>query len=288
MKSLRRSLLFVPGNNPGMILSAPVFGSDAIILDLEDSVAPNQKDAARRLVSEALKTLAFGKIERVVRVNALSTPFGEEDIKTILAAKPDTLLVPKAEPESLRRVSAMVDEMAPETGIIALLETALGVELAYQCALVPHVNGLFLGAEDFTADIGTSRSAEGIEISYARQRVVIAAAAARIDSVDTPYTGTEVTDEFLADVRLARKLGFTGKACISPRHVQAVNEVFSPTQEEIAFAQRVLEAAEEGRRRGVGAVSLDGKMIDPPIEARARQVLMRAGLLGVEGGKRNG
>lgn len=283
MRSLRRSLLFVPGNNPAMLLAAPSFGADALILDLEDAVAINQKDAARLLICSALQRIPFGQAERVVRVNPLSTPFGEQDVEAALRAQPDTLLVPKAEPKSLRQVAAMIDRLAPETMVIALIETALGVEQAYQCGLVPHVTGLFFGAEDFTADIGTERTADSSEILYARQRIVVGAVAAHVDAIDTPFTGIDVGEDFYQDVLNTRRLGFSGKACINPRHVEGVHRILAPTEQEIRHAQRVLATDQDAKERGLGAVTLDGKMIDAPIVTRAHKTLLKAGLLDMEG-----
>jgi len=278
MRGLRRSFLFTPGNNPAMLLAGPIFGADALILDLEDAVAPGQKDAARILVAEALGKIPYGGVETVVRINPLSTPYGEDDLRAMLKAGPDTILLPKAEPRALAQASAMIQEAGAKTGILGLLETALGVETAFECGGIPVVTGLFFGAEDFTADIGARRSAEGLEILYARQRVVVAAAACAIDSIDTPFTGIDLGEDFFADLEVTKKLGFTGKACISPRHVEGINRALSPSAEEINYARRVLEADAEATRRGLGAVSLDGRMVDAPIVARARATLRRSGL----------
>ena len=281
---MRRSMLFVPGNNPKMMTSCGFFGADAIIFDLEDAVSPDEKDAARLLVKYAVKNVERCRSEIIVRVNAADTPLFAQDLKTIVPQKPDYIMLPKtASRQTVRDCDAAIGEierccgMEPGTiSLIALIETALGVENAFEIAAAsPRVRALFLGAEDLSADLHCSRTKEGLEILYARTRLVTAAHAAGVGVYDDE--GIE------ADSRLARSLGFTGKAAISPRHLDAINRCFSPSQAETDYAREVLAAIEDAKRCGKGAVALRGKMIDAPIAARARQTLAAAEEILAEG-----
>lgn len=289
---MRRSMLFIPGNNPGMLLNADVYGADALILDLEDAVAPLEKDAARTLVAGALKNLPYQGVEIIVRVNPLGTPFIEEDIRAIVPLKPQMLMPTKVSgPKDVLAVAEMLDKEEAAQGVepgsiglIPLLETAQGIENAYAIACShKRVRAIFLGAEDLTSDLQAIRSKEGPEILYARGRVVMAARAAGIDCYDTPFTDVNDEEGLYQDAQFARALGFTGKASISPRHVPAINEVFSPSLADIEYAREVMAAIAEGERLGRGAVSLRGKMIDKPIVDRARRVLEAARALGLGG-----
>ena len=285
-------MLFVPGNSPGMLLNADVYEADAVILDLEDAVAPNQKDAARVLVRRALKDLPYAGVEIIVRINPLGSGFTEEDIAAMVPLRPSLLMPTKvASAEDIHQISAMVSKAeetsgvpAGSVGLVPLLETAAGIENAYAVAVAdPRVKAIFLGAEDLSSDLQAVRSKEGAEILYARGRVVVAARAANVDCYDTPFTDVNDEEGLRQDAEFARSLGFTGKAAISPRHVQAINEAFSPSEEEILYAREVMEVIAEGERLGKGAVSLRGKMIDKPIVDRARRVLEAAEALGLGG-----
>ncbi|MGE4299000.1 MAG: CoA ester lyase [Desulfovibrionaceae bacterium] len=284
----RRTMLFVPGNNPGMLQSAPVLGADAVIFDLEDAVALAEKDAARILVRNALMALDTMGRETVVRVNALDTPFWREDIAAIVPAGVHTVLLAKCGAPA--DVHTAVDAIAAaekacgrphgDVGLILLLESALGVENAFAIASAhDRVEGLFFGAEDFCADMGAQRTATGEEIAYARGRVVVAAKAARVDAIDTPFTAVDDLENLERDARLGRQMGFDGKAVISPQHVRIVNRVFMPTEAEITWAGRIKAAMEQGVAEGKGAVSLDGNMVDGPIVKRALGILRACGLL---------
>lgn len=281
----RRSLLFVPGNSPGMLLNAGVFGADSVIYDLEDAVAPGEKDAARVLVRKTLQTLEFQGVERIVRINSLQTPYWKEDLRQIIPCRPDAVLLPKAQDaREIREVDDFLGEIEEKKGltpggckIIPLIETALGVEQAYMIARAgARVDAIFLGAEDLTADLGAKRTKKGDEIFYSRSRVVVAARAAGVTAIDTPFTDVYDDEGLLLDAALAKELGFSGKAVISPRHIEYVNRVFSPSEEEIAYAAKVIEAIEKAEKEGKGVLSLDGRMIDAPIVSRARQVLEAA------------
>ena len=282
---MRRTMLFLPANNPNMIVNGGLLGADSLIFDLEDAVSPDEKDAARELLKNALTTLDFGKCEIIVRINGLDTPYWEEDLETILPLGPDMIMPPKvSDGDYIRRLDEKLTELEAlhgmeqgSTKIIALLETAVGVENAYAIAAAsPRMEALFLGAEDLTADLRCQRTKAGAEILYARGRLVCAARAAGIEAYDTPFTDTRDLEGLEQDALFAKGLGFTGKACISPANVSTVNRVFSPTQAEIAYAKDVFAAIAEAKRLGKGAISLRGKMIDAPIVLRARLVLEAA------------
>ncbi|HWR07913.1 HpcH/HpaI aldolase/citrate lyase family protein [Sporomusa sp.] len=283
---LRRTMLFMPGNNPGMLQNGGVFGADAIILDLEDAVAPQEKDAARLLVAQSLTTIDYGASEKVVRINPLDT-FARQDIKSIVPCRPDAILVPKVEsPEDIQEVSRLV--AAAETpgqtpvNLIALLETPCGIAEAYRIARADkRVVALAFGAEDYTASLGAKRTKEGTEIFSARTIVVNSAAAAGIQSIDTPFTDVNDRDGLLADTVLAKQLGFKGKLAINPRQIDDIHNVFNPTAHEIDWAKRVIKAIRKAEAEGSGVASLDGKMVDAPIVARAERILYLAHLLGL-------
>ena len=280
---MRRSMLFLPGNNPNMLINGNCLGSDAVIFDLEDAVAPAEKDAARILVRNTLKYMDFRGCERIVRINSIGTPYWKEDLKQILPYKPDLILLPKTETaEDVCKVDDFMTELGSETGLMALIETAWGVENAFQIATAsPRLKALFLGAEDLTADLRCKRTKEGREIEYARHRLVVAARAAGVDVYDTPFTDVNDDEGIVADATYAKALGFTGKASISPRHVEVINAVFSPTQKDIDYAYEVMEAIALAKKQGKGAIALHGKMIDAPIVDRAMQTISMAEALGL-------
>lgn len=282
---MRRTMLFLPANNPNMIVNGGLLGADSLIFDLEDAVSPDEKDAARELLKNALQALSFGKCELIVRINGLDTPYWEEDLEEILPLGPAAIMPPKVSGgDYIRQLDSKLTEVEEKAGmepgrtrIIALLETAVGVENAYAIASAsPRMEALFLGAEDLTADLRCQRTKEGAEILYARGRVVCAARAAGIEAYDTPFTDVRDLEGLEKDAAFAKGLGFTGKACISPAHVSTVNRVFSPTQAEIAYAKDVFAAIAEAKRQGKGAIALRGKMIDAPIVLRAKLVLEAA------------
>ena len=288
---MRRSMLFLPGNNPNMIINAGCLGADAVIFDLEDAVAPAEKDAARILVRNTLRHSDLSGCEVVVRINSVDTEYWRSDIDFILPEAPDVILLPKAStPEDVLAADAYMCEVEAKLGLkngavalMPLIETALGVENAYAIASASkRVCALFLGAEDLTADLRCKRTKEGREIEYARQRLVVAARAAGIEVYDTPFTDVNDDDGIVVDATLAKSLGFSGKASISPRHVEVINRVFSPTIAEIEYAYEVLDAIELAKKQGKGAVSLRGKMIDAPIVARAEQTIEAAVALGLD------
>lgn len=282
---MRRTMLFLPGNNPNMIMNGGLLGADSIIFDLEDAVAPDQKDAARDLVRSALSTLDFGRCEIIIRINALDTEYWEEDLEEMIPLRPAMIMPTKVSgADYIQKLDRRMGEIEAKNGLpvgdirlVPLLETTLGIENAYEIATAsPRMEALYLGAEDLTADLRCRRTKEGAEIAYARGRLVCAARAAGIEAYDTPFTDVEDLEGLEADARLAKGLGYTGKAVISPRHVECVNRVFSPSSGEIAYAKDVFEAIRQAKEQGKGAISLRGKMIDAPIVQRARLVLEAA------------
>ena len=287
---MRRSMLFLPGNNPNMLINGNCLGSDAVIFDLEDAVAPDQKDAARILVRNTMRYMDFRGCEIIVRINSIDTPYWKQDIDTILPYKPNLILLPKTgSAEDVRQADAYITEVEAKlgmekntVGLMPLIETALGVENAFAIATAAsRVEALFLGAEDLTADLRCKRTKEGREIDYARSRMVVAARAAGVEVYDTPFTDVNDDEGIVADASYAKSLGFTGKASISPRHIEAINTVFSPTKAEIAYAYEVLEAIALAKEQGKGAIALRGKMIDAPIVNRAKQTIAAAEALGI-------
>lgn len=267
-----RSLLFLPGNTPSMLMNADILGADAIILDLEDAVAPDEKDAARLLVKHALPQLSGRGVATVVRINSLDEHgYWMKDLEAVLPAKPDYIMPTKVSGRNMiDQIAQAIDGRAQ---MIPLIETAIGVECAFDIARAKGVHGIALGAEDLTADLRCQRTKQGQEILYARSRIVMAARAAGVEAFDTPFTDVYDDEGLLQDAALAKSLGFTGKASISPRHIKGINRAFSPSDEEIAYASEVLSTIEQAKAEGKGAVSLRGKMIDAPIVNRARQVL---------------
>lgn len=287
---MRRSMLFLPGNTPNMLINGNCLGSDAVIFDLEDAVAPAEKDAARILVRNTLRYMDFLGCERIVRINCVDTAYWREDLDAVLPEKPDLILLPKSgTPDDVLTADAYMAELEEKlglsrnaVGLMPLIETALGVENAFAIAsCCPRVKALFLGAEDLTADLQCKRTKEGQEIFYARSRLVVAARAAGVEVYDTPFTDVNDDEGIRADAAFARGLGFTGKAAISPRHVEVINEVFSPSEKDISYAYEVMDAIALAKEQGKGAVSLHGKMIDAPIVARAERTLEMARALGL-------
>ena len=288
---MRRSMLFLPGNNPNMLINGNCLGSDAVIFDLEDAVSPAEKDAARILVRNTMRYMDFGSCERIVRINSIDTPFWKADIDEILPWKPDLILLPKTgTARDVQTVDAYMTEVEERlgmekntVGLMPLIETALGVENAFAIAsAADRVQALFLGAEDLTADLQCRRTKEGREIEYARTRLVVAARAAGVDVYDTPFTDVNDDEGIVTDARLAKALGFTGKASISPRHVEVINQTFSPTLKEIDYAYEVMEAIALAKQQGKGAIALHGKMVDAPIVARAERTIAMAKALGLD------
>ena len=282
MSRLRRSMLFVPGNNPGMMSDAHIYGSDALMFDLEDSVAMREKDAARLLVFHALKTIHYGDCERVVRVNPLDTPYGKADIEAMVAAGAEVIRLPKTEKaQDILDTEAEIEKAEKKFGIpigrtrmMAAIESAFGIVNAYSIASASNrLVAVAIGAEDYCANLKTSRSKEGSELFFARSAIVVAARAAGIDAIDTVFSDVNDEDQLIRETQAIKQLGFDGKSVINPRQIKPVHRVFTPTADEISKAQHILAASREAEARGSGVVSLNGKMIDRPVVIRAERTL---------------
>ena len=274
-------MMFVPGNNPGMMADAHIYGPDSIMLDLEDSVTLAEKDAARLLVYHALQSVDYGQTEMVVRINPLSTPFGRKDIEAVVRAGVDVIRMPKTETaDEVREVEAEIERVEKRLGclgrtqIMAAIESALGVVNAYDIATASkRMMGIALGAEDYCANLKTQRSQTGDELRLARETIVVAARAAGIDALDTVYSNLNDMEAFRAEVEFIKTLGFDGKSIINPRQIEVVNEVFAPKEKDIQKARTILAAIREAEARGSGVVAVNGKMVDRPVVIRAQRTI---------------
>ncbi|KAB2838301.1 MAG: citrate lyase ACP [Melioribacteraceae bacterium] len=276
---LRRSRLYLPGNEPKFYPNAGLHNPDGIILDLEDSVAPSEKDAAQLLVRNALRSTDFYKAERMVRINQL--PRGIEDLKYVVPNNVHVILIPKCESaEQVKTVEREVEVLKELYGIkndiyfMPIIESAKGVINSYEIASASNCNcALAVGLEDYTADIGTQRTNEGKESFFARSMVMNAAKAAGIQAIDTVFSDVSDMEGLRASVIEAKSLGFEGKGCIHPRQIKVINEAFAPTNEEIEKAKKIVLAFEEAEAKGIGVVALGSKMIDAPVVKRAQKVI---------------
>lgn len=273
--------MFVPGNNPGMMADAHIYGPDSIMLDLEDSVTIAEKDTARLLVYNALRSVDYGDTEMVVRINPLNTPYGRKDIEAVVKAGVHVIRMPKTETAAeVEEVERKIEKVEREIGclgrtrIMAAIESALGVVNAYAIATAsPRMMGIALGAEDYCANLKTQRTPGGDELRLARETIVVAARAAGIDALDTVYSNLDDMETFRKEVELIHTLGFDGKSIINPRQIEIVNEVFAPTPRAIEKARAIIAAIREAERRGSGVVSVNGKMVDRPVVIRAQRTI---------------
>ena len=289
MKKLRRSMLFIPGSSAAMLSTAYIYKPDSIMFDLEDAVALKEKDSARLLVFHALQNPMYKNIETVVRINPLNTPFGLKDLEAAVRAGVDVIRLPKTDSSEdihqLEREIVRIEENCGRpvgsTKLMAAIESAVGVINAVAIAKSSdRLMGIALAAFDYVMDMQTERG-DGTELFYARCAVLHAARGAGIDAFDVVYA--DVNDEagFLKEVNLIRRMGFNGKSLINPRQIEILHSAYAPTQEEVDYAQRVIAAAEEGERNGLGVISLNGKMIDAPIINHARVVIERKNASGI-------
>lgn len=283
---LRRTMMFVPGNNPGMIKDAGIYGADCIMFDLEDSVSVNEKDAARFLVYSALMTLDYSPAEIVVRINDLSSGLGVADLEAIVRARPDVIRLPKTESaqdvidceREIERIEKEAGIPIGSTGMMAAIESAEGVLNAPEIAKSSkRLIGIALGAEDYVTDLKTTRS-DGTELAFARGMIVNAARAAGIDALDTVYSDVSNEEGFLAEATIIKKMGFSGKSVINPRQIDPLHKLFKPSDKDIEKARNIMEAIREANAKGSGVASLNGKMIDKPVVTRAKYLLELAGL----------
>ncbi|OGU36851.1 MAG: citrate lyase ACP [Ignavibacteria bacterium RIFOXYB2_FULL_35_12] len=280
---LRRSRLYLPGNEPKFFVNAGLHSPDGIILDLEDSVAHSEKDAAQLLVRNALRSVDFYGAERMVRINQM--PLGLNDLKFIVPHFVNVILIPKCESavqiteieqevHRLKRLHKMKSASSGDIYFMPILESALGIMKAYEIATASRHNcALAIGLEDYTADLGTQRTNEGRESFFARSMVINAAKAAGIQAIDTVFSDVADMEGLRESVIEAKSLGFEGKGCIHPRQVQVVHEAFAPTLEEIEKAKKIVLAFEEAESKGLGVVSIGTKMIDAPVVKRAQRTI---------------
>jgi citrate lyase subunit beta / citryl-CoA lyase len=279
---LRRSLLYVPGDRAAMIAKAAQRGADGLILNLEDAVAPGNKELARNAVAQALAVLDFGRAEVIVRINPLDSSTGYRDLLTIAPAKPDAILLPKVgAPEEVRFAAwtlARLEEIhsLPPGGIrlMCMIESASGVLAAAQIAgCHPRVAALLFGAADYSSEIGCTITPEGDTLLLAQSQIVLASRAAGIDAIDTPHMRLDDPDGQARSSQRARQLGFDGKSAIHPDQIGPINAAFSPTPEQVTWAEQVLAALPGGDEAQLGAAVLDGQLIEAPHLARARRIL---------------
>jgi citrate lyase subunit beta/citryl-CoA lyase len=276
---LRRSRLYLPGNEPKFFINAGLHKPDGIILDLEDSVAPSEKESAQLIVRNALRSVDFYGAERMVRINQL--PEGCADLKYIVPHNVNVILIPKCESAyQVNQIEKEVNRLKLEYKVkndiyfMPIIESALGVIKAYEIASASKHNcALAIGLEDYTADIGTQRTNEGKESIFARQMLINAAKAAGIQAIDTVFSDVGDMEGLRQSVIEAKALGFEGKGCIHPRQIQIVHEAFAPSVEEIDKAKKIVLAFEEAEKKGLGVVSLGSKMIDPPVVKRALRTI---------------
>lgn len=281
---IRRSLLYTPGSDARKSAKALGLACDGVIFDLEDSVSPDQKAPARAAVAQLLSGPRLEKKEYLVRVNQISTRQGIDDLLAVAPCRPDTLVIPKACPRDIVAADVVISGLeaacglpAGSIGIIPLIETPEGLEnLPDILKAASRITGLQLGAEDLTKELGIKRTREGGEIVYARNRMVIAARAFGVDAVDTPFADYTDGQGLLADIAYAKSVGMTAKTVIHPAQIEAVNAAFTPTEDEVAEAKAIVTAYEEAVAKGLGACSLNGRMIDVPVAERAAKIVSKA------------
>ncbi|MDX9903064.1 MAG: aldolase/citrate lyase family protein [Bacteroidales bacterium] len=283
----RFSRLYLPGNNPGMFLNAGLHSPDGVILDLEDSVAPERKDEARILVRNALRAVNFYGAERMIRINQGER--GLEDLDCLIPHNVHLVLIPKCENRETvmkidERITGIREREKPGQPVflMPIIESAVGVERAFEIATAsPSVVALAIGLEDYTADLGVQRTKEGLESLYARNRLVVAAKAAGIQPIDSVFSDVGDMEGLLENVLGSKAMGFEGMGCIHPRQIAVIRKGFSPEPEETEKAKKIVLAFREAQKRGLGVVALGSKMIDPPVVARAEKTIALAVRLGL-------
>ena len=287
---LRRSMLYVPGNMPGMLQNIPVFEADGILIDLEDAVPLAEKDAARLLTRNYLRSYQDRDKEMFVRINGMDTPYADADLREVLPALPDGIRLPKADhPEVVERLDTLLTEQEERLGldighfkIIPSIESARGVLNCVETARASaRIVALAFGAEDYTASMEIDRTKGGEELFSARTQVVWAAKAAGLQAIDTIFSDIRDMDALRVETALIKRLGFTGKSLVNPRQIEVVHEVFRPTAEEIEHAVAVMEAIKRAREMGTGVISLRGRMVDAPVVTRAARTLRTAVAFGM-------
>jgi citrate lyase subunit beta/citryl-CoA lyase len=234
MKQYRKSILFVSGNNPKMLQDAPIFGSDGVVFDLEQAVAVEEKDSARLLVKEALRFLDYSGVDVIIRINALDSGYGEQDIELIARERPFAVMIPKASPEQITKIESKLAKIELEEGfpaesikLIPVIETAYALQYVHKIITSsPRITGVFFNAEGLTADFGMQRTKKGEEIIYARSRIVVACRAEKLNAIDTPFLDSNDYEGLEKDCYRARNMGFTGKAAIDGRQIKIIHDIF--------------------------------------------------------------
>lgn len=290
MIKLRRTMMFIPGNNPSMIADGHIYGSDSIMFDLEDSVNLKEKDAARLLVYNALKTVDYGKTEVVVRVNGLDTEFGMADFEAMVRAGADVIRLPKTDSaedvkeadELITKIEKRIGKESGSTKLMAAIESPIGVINSYKIATASdRLIGIALGAEDFVRNMKTKRYPDGKELFLARSMILMAARAAGIYAIDTVFTRINDIEGLIEETKQIKQLGFDGKSVIHPKQIDVIHKIYAPTEDEIRHALRVLDGIKEAQKKGSGVISVDGKMVDVPVVDRAYRVLEMAKAMNV-------
>ena len=287
---LRRTMMYVSGSSPANIAQATIYGADSLMFDLEDSVSVNEKDAARFVIYHALKTIDFGDTETVVRINAINTETGRQDLEAIVRAKPDVIRLPKTScAQDVWDAEAIIARIERNIGfeegtikLMAALEDPSGILNAREIAKSSNrLIGMAIGAEDFVTSMKTTRSPLGVELATARGLLLMACREAGIYALDTVYSDINNDEGFLEEVKLIKQLGFDGKSCIHPRQIKPVHQVFTPTTKEIDYAIRTFSAIRGAEEKHSGVIALNGKMIDLPMVERARRVIRLADAAGI-------
>lgn len=276
-----RSALFLPANNPGMLQSSELLEADAIIYDLEDAIALQQKDAARILLEESFNFFKKADTIRIVRINPLDSPYFYDDIKVVKKLDIDFIMLAKADVISVKELEKELGDK--KIAIITLIESAASLHNLSEILNASElVEGMLFGAEDYSLDMGITRTKESDEIFVARQMIAITCKALNKFCLDTPFTDVEDFASLKIDIKKAKAFGFSGKSCINPRQVRYVNEIFSPSTKEINYALEVVAAAKKAEEDGIGVFSLNGKMVDAPIINRAHLTLENAKKAGIK------
>ena len=281
----RRALLYMPGDDRRKIEKSTSLGVDCICMDMEDGTAVSKKAEARAVISQAMKELDFGNSERCIRINSIGSGFEKDDLASALAARPDTIVVPKIETaEQVKWVSEQIEsyELSNKLNLGSIrlligLETAKGILNLKEIAEADkRLEAIIFGAEDYAASVGAIRTKEATEVLYARSAVVAACAANDLQAIDMVYIDFKDIDGLRVEAEQGAGFGFSGKQIIHPNQVQVTQEAFTPSDDAIAYAKRVVESFESSQKEGKGAYALDGKMIDMPLLKNAQKVLDRA------------
>lgn len=280
----RRALLYMPGDNWRMITKSITLGVDSICMDMEDGTAVNKKAEARATIAKALQELDFGASEKLARINSVGSGWEKDDIEAVLPYKPDGIVIPKVESyEHVEWASRIIEDAELKNGwqinsirILIGVETAKGILNLKEIASHPRLDAIIFGGEDFAASIGATRTKDAIELLYARQAVIVACAAFDLQPIDIVTIDYKDLDALKIESEFGARLGFSGKQVIHPNQVPVVQEAFTPSDEAVAYARRIVETFEASQKEGKGAYSLDGKMIDMPLLKNAQKVLARA------------